>query len=387
MAFDLQYRVDPATVGRLTQRTATLQGKHAQTQLATQLALQEIQAEQNQQRIDQQAEQFDDTLRMRSIENASRQNLYRDQLAASAYNNALDNQRMLASEQLQQAGAFDRAQLAQQGELEQQYLDYETAGVDVLNDEASKIMTEMRKKSLDPEGQTHLHKLAADLRAIQGAPLRPRQRQQAMSEWFRRYEQTNLDQYEEQPPDPESEWQLKTRTDEFGRVYGIDRNGTWRKIGDPPPRPLKPEEVTQNTMPLPNGGYLFINPVTGKEVVIPPAKEEGPDIAKYRDTAYTSLKEEHANKHALSDKPPAFDPSVDEIASSAVKLWEAEQKAQELIAAKSKKKEQAPIMGSGSPDDPIQTAGVKQDVLADIISKADSGTVFVDDQGRRFVKP
>lgn len=382
MATDLHYNVSPGYLGKLTQRAGALQGQQAQTQLATQLAMQEIAAEQNQQRLDEAARQFDDQMAQRAYENAARQNAYRDQLAASIYNNQLDNQRMLAQEQIQQQAYNDRFGMQQQAALEGDQFDYEVAGVDQLNDEAGKVLAELRKANLDPEGVRHLHKLSGELRAIQSEALRPAQRQQALGEWFSRLERENINQYEQQTPTPDEEWQQKTRTDEFGRVYGLDRNGTWRKIGDPPPRPLTREEIEQNTYQLPNGGSLFINPITGKETVVSPVKDEKPtpgtldeqgnipepDFDKQYDAARARLitKKSMEAPEGTTPKAPTHP---------------------EVIAEMSEYNTYKRKSYHGTSDNPINLSGVDSRRAKALVDNADQGTVFIDEQGRRFVKP
>lgn len=392
MATDLHYNVSPGYLGKLTQRTGALQGQQAQTQLATQLAMQEIAAEQNQQRLDEAARQFDEQMAQRAYESAARQNAYRDQLAASVYNNQIDNQRMLAQEQIQQQAYNDRFGMQQQAALAGEQFDYEVAGVDQLNEEAGKVLAELRKANLDPEGVRHLHKLSGELRAIQSEALRPAQRQQALGEWFSRLERENLNQYEQREPTA-AEKIAKRLIPLEGQV--VPEDGTrpppglyWQVVGsrngEESVKPLYISDPDEPFKKTPLGTYYYIKP-DGTPVEFSPEKpptpekptpgtldEQGnipePDFDKQYDAARARLitKKSMEAPEGITPKAPTHP---------------------EVIAEMSEYNTYKKKTYHGTSDNPINLSGVDSRRAKALVDNADQGTVFIDEQGRRFVKP
>jgi hypothetical protein len=242
--------------------------------------------------LQEQQRESDLNLTFRAQQAAAESQRYQDQLGAQ--------------QQFQAAQLFDRdqarqaalAEQAMQGQFQsdrlgmQQGYDWQQDAAQDIDGVAADSITRFRKMNLDPEGKRLFGEYASKLNEIrsQRSSLRPEVYNDILGQWLQDVDSARLDSYEVQEPTPDELWQQKTRTSEDGTVYGLDRNGMWRKLRDPAPRSLAPEEITGNTYTLPNGVTMFVNPLDGKPYFpSEPKQETGPKQMGPLDyaTAYT----------------------------------------------------------------------------------------------------
>jgi hypothetical protein len=133
-----------------------------------------------------------------------------------------------------------------------------------LEQTAREIMTGLDKLNLDENGKRERAQYTNALRATLTDQLRPEARAEVLRNILGEIDKSGLEEREIKEPTPDELWTKGTRTEDDGTVYGLDRNGTWRKLKDPPPRQLTPEEVQQHTYQMPDGSTMFINPADGK---------------------------------------------------------------------------------------------------------------------------
>lgn len=184
----------------------------------------------------------------------------------------------------QNAEADRQAQFAQQrmeeeynlyGQQQQQAAAWAMEQSKTLDQQASERFAAIRKLKLTPEGQRIVGELAGKYRSIQSDPtLRADARQQALGLLMADVERSDVDSYVDEPPTQEQWLADTTYTLPDGTVLGKDRSGMPRVLKEPTFQPLKPEEYVANTHYFPDGSGIFINPRTGKEVVIPAPKPE-----------------------------------------------------------------------------------------------------------------
>jgi hypothetical protein len=241
--------------------------------------------------LNEQQRQFDTSTAFRAQEadraNAARQQQMGQQAAAQQAA-LLNNQQARAANIYGQELDYANAQQNRDAE-------FQLKGVDSMEQMAKDALLAANKMKLDPQGQRKLAELSADFRAIaaqRGVGIRDGDAYGGvLGDWLSDFNNSGLEDHEQVEPTPDELWQQGTRTGDDGTVYGLDRNGTWRKLKDPPPRPLTPEEIQQNTHRMPTGETMFVNPLDGKPYFSTPQKPEADPNAF---TQESFLKEEAA---------------------------------------------------------------------------------------------
>jgi hypothetical protein len=261
MSWRIEYGADAALLAQLARNAG-------RGQLATQAQQQNASDERFLLGLNEQQRQFDTSTAFRAQE-ADRANAARQQQLG---------QQASAQQAALQANLFN-SQQNRDASIYGQELDYANAqqnrdaqfaikGVDSMEQMAKDALLAANKMRLDPQGQRKLAELSADFRAIaaqRGVGIRDGEAYGGvLGDWLSDFNNSGLEDHEQIDPTPDELWQQGTRTADDGTVYGLDRNGTWRKLKDPAPRPLTPQEITSNTYDLPNGGTMFISPLDGK---------------------------------------------------------------------------------------------------------------------------
>lgn len=157
-----------------------------------------------QQALDEQARQFDMSMAMRARSEYLQGQQRNAQLAAQQRSQQASQVARIYAQNQQNQFQLMRDQQAQdfgqQDMLLQSDLVYGRQQAMGVEEQANLMMKEARKLKYDPTGQNILNTRAAELREIQGAPLRPEARADALAQWMEKFQSDDPSQYQIKAP-------------------------------------------------------------------------------------------------------------------------------------------------------------------------------------------